>query len=169
MSQPSLQPQDAAFRSILAAYGLINRLMHDHFAAFGITGSKWGVLRTLHRAEQEGHDGLRLIDLGERLLVRPPSMTMLVARLGREGLITTRGSTSDRRAKVIALTSAGRNLVQRVLRVHPRRISRMMNSLSPGEQTELHRLLDRLNGNLREALAAEAPAGALTPGRRRAS
>ena len=167
---PSLpQPADAAFRAILATYGLITRLMHDHFAAFGITGAKWGVLRTLHRAEMEGHEALRLIDLGERLLVRPPSVTMLVSRLRREGLVATHASSHDRRAKVIALTPAGRLLVDRVLKVHPQRIARVMNTLNTDEQAALQRLLSRLNDHLRGLIALEPDAGVVHPGRRRAS
>ena len=49
--------------------------MQPYFARFGITGSQWGILRTLHRAEREGLPSLRVTDLSDRLLVRPPSIT----------------------------------------------------------------------------------------------
>jgi DNA-binding MarR family transcriptional regulator len=171
VTQHSPPIPEVAFRSLLAAYGLINRIMHDHFAQFGISGSQWGVLRALHRAEGEGIPGLRLRDLGERLLVRPPSMTRLVSRMARDGLVTIRPSSHDRRAKEIALTPPGRSLVDRVLKVHPRRIAQLMGAISPDEQRELHRLLDLLNGHLRRTLADDQAThpGALQNGRRRAS
>lgn len=156
------KPEDA-FRDILRAYGLISRLMQTHFARYGITGSKWGVLRTLHRAEGEGLRGLRQSDLGERLLVRPPSVTMVVGRLATDGLVAIRRSQRDRREKVVGLTDHGRRLVDRVLQVHAQRIDDLMSGLNSGEQRELHRLLGMLNGRLGTMVSASDE-----PARRRA-
>ena len=63
-------PDDNAFRELIRTYGLVERVMHPYFARFGITGSQWGVLRNLHRAQEEGLPRLRLTELGERLLIR---------------------------------------------------------------------------------------------------
>ena len=157
-------PSEDAFREIIAAYGLISRLMHDHFARFGISGAKWAVLRTLQRAEAEGIRALRPVELGERLLVRPPSISTIVARLQREGLVALRPSESDRRGKLIALTDRGRALVDRILAVHPARIRRVMSALGTAEQRRLLGLLRALNGGFRDSLTAEHHA----PARRRA-
>src|SRR3954467_11797191 len=74
-------------RELIRAYGLLERIMDPYFAHFGISGSQWGVLRNLHRAELEGHAGLRLSELGRRLLIRPPSVTGLIDRLVRADLV----------------------------------------------------------------------------------
>ncbi len=127
--------------------------MQPYFAQFGISGSQWGVLRNLHRAEQEGLPGLRLTDLSDRLLIRPPSVTGVVDRLERAGLVVRDGSPFDMRAKQVALTAKGRELVERILAVHGQQIEAILGVLKPAEQTELHRLLTRLEQPLEGVLA----------------
>src|SRR5260221_14750774 len=102
---------DGAWRELLRVFGALERVMHPYFARFGISGSQWGVLRTLHRAESEGLTGLRLTDLGDRLLIRPPSVTGIIDRLERVGLVVRDGSPEDLRAKLVRLTGKGRQIV----------------------------------------------------------
>jgi DNA-binding MarR family transcriptional regulator len=130
--------------------------MQSCFAPFGISGSQWGVLRNLHRAEQQGMPGLRLTDLSERLLIRPPSVTGVVDRLERAGLVERAGSPFDMRAKQVALTAKGRALVERILAVHGQQIDAVLGVLSPAEQTELHRLLSVLEQHLEGVVAKGA-------------
>jgi DNA-binding MarR family transcriptional regulator len=133
--------------------GLVERVMHPYFARFGITGAQWGVLRNLHRAELEDQPALRLTDLSERLLIRPPSVTTVVDRLERAKLVTRGGLATDLRAKQVAMTPRGRQLVERVLAVHASQIGAVMGALSPEEQTELQGLLRRLEVHLNGLLA----------------
>src|SRR3954469_2752939 len=111
----SLSKPDGTVRSIIRTYGLVRRVMEPYFAQFGVSNSQWGVLRALHRAEDEGLAKLRLTDLCDRLLVRPPSVTGVVDRLDRMGLLQRSKSAEDHRAKEVSLTAAGRERVQRVL------------------------------------------------------
>src|SRR5262245_23493992 len=142
-------PAVGAFRQLLRTYGLLDRVMQPYFARFNITGSQWGVLRTLHRAEAEGLAALRLTDLSKRLLIRPPSVTVVVDRLERAGLVTRKGSPTDLRSKLVGLTIQGRQLVERVLRGHEAQIQAVMSGLpSAEEQATLHRLLVRLERHL---------------------
>src|SRR4029077_12754388 len=116
-SKNGTQP-DSPFRELIRILGLLERQMQPYFARFGISGAQWGVLRNLHRAELEGLGGLRLTDLSERLLVRPPSVTGVVDRLERTGLVQRDSVSTDLRVKQVRLTSQGRAVVERVLEVH---------------------------------------------------
>jgi DNA-binding MarR family transcriptional regulator len=147
------RPAEGTFRELLRVLGLLERVMQPYFAQFGISGSQWGVLRNLHRAEQQGSPGLRLTDLSERLLIRPPSVTGVVDRLERAGLVVRDGSPFDMRAKQVALTAKGRELVERILAVHAQQIDTVLGVLNAAEQTELHRLLSRLEKHLEGVLA----------------
>src|SRR6516164_1039387 len=109
---------EGAFRQLIRTIGLLERAMQPCFARFGITGAQWGILRNLHRAEAEGETSLRLTDLSERLLIRPPSVTGVVDRLERARLIARINSASDLRVKRVGLTPRGRQLVGRMLSVH---------------------------------------------------
>src|SRR5262245_8417293 len=133
---------------LVRTFGLLERVMHPYFARFGISGSQWGVLRVLTRAEAADLPGLRLTDLSERLLVRPPSVTTLVDRLERQGLVSRHGVSDDLRVRLVSLTDKGRQLVQKVLSVHAQQIETVLGGLTPAERDELLRLLRNLGGHL---------------------
>src|SRR5271155_4791480 len=76
---------EEAFLEFLRVFGLMQRLIPPYFAQFKITASQWGVLRTLYCAEGDSPGGLRLVDLSDRLIVRPPSVTAVVDGLVRIG------------------------------------------------------------------------------------
>jgi DNA-binding MarR family transcriptional regulator len=131
--------------------------MHPHFARFGISGAQWGVLRMLHRASSEGQPALRLTDLSNRLLIRPPTGTAVVDRLEQMGLLQREASATDLRSKIVCLTPRGRELVERVLLVHSKQICAVLSGLNLQEQTELQELLGRLCRHLDCMLANGAP------------
>jgi len=134
--------------------------MEPYFSRFGLSGAQWGVLRTLHRETVESNAGsLRLTDLGDRLLVRPPSVTGVVDRLQRMGLVNRTISAEDHRVKLVSLTPRGLSLVERVLAEHPQHIANVLAGLEVTEQQDLRRLLERLEPHL-SGIAEQAELGA---------
>jgi DNA-binding MarR family transcriptional regulator len=142
------RPSESALRELIRCLGLLDRVMQPYFSRFGISGAQWAVLRNLHRAEEEGLSGLRLTDLGERLLIRPPSVTGVVDRLEKAGLVMRDGLPTDHRSKQVALTSLGRDTVARVLAGHSDQVDKVVGGLTRREQEELRRLLRKLGGHL---------------------
>lgn len=153
---------DTPFRSLVRTLGLLKRVMEPYFAKFGISGSQWGILRALHRAEKEGRRELRLTDLSDRLLIRPPSVTGVVDRLQRAGLVARVASADDQRVKLASLTPAGRRLVRSVIKGHGAQIDAVLSGLSSSDQRELGRLLDRLGSHLNGMAAKNGDALAAT-------
>jgi DNA-binding MarR family transcriptional regulator len=151
-AQPRL---DGTIRSVVRTFGLLRRVMDPYFAQFGISTSQWGVLRAIHRAESEGHAVLRLTDLGERLLVRPPSVTGVVDRLSRMGLLARSKSTEDHRVKEVRLTPAGRERIERVLEHLPAQHELVLGELNGDERQQLQRLLGVLAQRL-QSLASQS-------------
>ena len=149
----ALKP-DGPIRTLIRTYGLFRRVMDPYFAQFGLSSSQWSVLRTLHRAEIEGFTTLRLTDLSSRLLVRPPSVTGVVDRLHRMGLLKSTKSPDDHRAKQVSLTAAGRKRVNQVLEKIPDQIGSILGGLSAAEQEQLQKLLSTLASRL-EGLAGK--------------
>lgn len=152
-------PQERAFRALVRAIGLMDRVMQPHFARFGISASQWAALRALHRARAEGHDGLRMTDLSERLLIRPPSVSGVLDRLERHGLVTRAAAQDDLRAKCVRLTARGERMVQKVLSVHGEQIDRLLGGLNTSDCSELGRLVDQLSGHLEALLRNPECAG----------
>ena len=148
-------PEETPVRSLIRAFGLIERVMQPYFARFELSGAQWGVLRQLHRAEAEGFAALRMTELSKRLLVRLPSATGVIDRLVRNGLVRRDALPEDLRVKQISLTDQGRQRVRQVLEVHDRQIEKMLGGLAAVEQAELQRLLTRLREHLETLLENE--------------
>ena len=136
------------FRALLRTLGLLKRVMEPHFTAVGISGAQWAILRTLHDVETAGEPNVRLSDLGNRLLVRPPSVTGIVRRLQRMGLIHVTTSPADQRAKTVGLTDAGRRLVGTFGTEHEARIDDVFSGLDPAQRDQLLGLLCQLGGHV---------------------
>ena len=164
VSDPSPR-SDATVRSLVRTYGLLKRVMDPHFGQFGISAAQWAVLRALHRAEVAAEASLRLTDLGDRLLVRPPSVTGVVERLHRLALVRRQTSPDDARAKQVSLTPAGRQLVERVLRAMPDRVESILSDLTATDRGELRRLLEIVSSRLEILSDADPPepAGPIGP------
>ena len=157
----SERPPERAFRGLVRTIGLLERVMQPQFARFGISGSQWAALRTLQRAEIDGQSSLRITDLSERLLIRPPSVTGVVDRLERGGFVARDASPDDLRTRRVRLTASGRRLVRQVTGVYGEQVERALGGLRGADQQALHRLLERLSGHLERLLeqtnrAAEA-------------
>jgi DNA-binding MarR family transcriptional regulator len=161
MAHPPVdRPGDITFRAMLRTMGLVDRVMHPYFAKHGITGSQWGVLRVLHRAEADGLPGLRLTDLSERLIIRPPSVTGVVDRLQKLGLVVREGMPHDLRARQVTLTPKARRLIEKIAVGHGGQIDAVMGALSRDDQSNLQRLLAKLNAHLDKlAQGVEAASG----------
>lgn len=140
---------EATFRSMLECIGLLRRVMHPYFDAFGISASQWAVLRVLYVAEENGLGRLRLVELGERLLIRPPSVTGVVERLEQDGLVIRTPSKQDQRAKEVGLTDKGRHLAEDVLQHHGEQIGTVLDGLETAEQSHLQKTMNRLSTHLR--------------------
>jgi DNA-binding MarR family transcriptional regulator len=141
-------PKENGYLALLRVTGLLDRVMQPYFARFGISRSQWACLRILHCSELDGMPGLRPVNLGRRLLVRPPSITGLIGRMRRLGYVTSSFSTHDGRGKLVCLTSRGRELVERVLAGHAERIAVVMSGLDADGQRQLNMLLHRLAAHL---------------------
>jgi DNA-binding MarR family transcriptional regulator len=158
---------ELAIRSLIRASLLVRRVTESFFVPYGITPAQWGAMHSLYRAAQEGQPALRLTDLGNRMLVRPPSITGLVDRLERLGMVSRTASTRDLRAKQLSLTPAGRRLVEKILQGLPNQVRTLLGELTPPEQAQLHGLLDRLGSHMESLIdgqdgAAARPAKART-------
>ncbi len=90
---------------------------------------------TMNRVCREGQ--IRLTSLAAREGVSQPSMTQLVQRLERAGLLTRLADADDGRACLIAITAAGRALLDDRKRMRRERLAALMATLTDEEQSAL--------------------------------
>jgi|WetSurMetagenome_2_1015567.scaffolds.fasta_scaffold417623_1 MarR family transcriptional regulator, 2-MHQ and catechol-resistance regulon repressor len=155
---------EKVLHALLRTWGLLRQAQDPYFARFGISASQWGILRVLQRAELKGESKLPLKIVSERLLIQPPSVTGVVDRLERQGLVERSASVNDLRVRHLGLTQDGRNLITRVLDGHTERIQQLLGALEPDEQQTMLQLLKRLEGHL-EAQVLTSPEFELAGGR----
>ena len=104
------------------------------------------------------HKGpLTITEIQAKVLLASGSMTAAVDRLEGKGLVIRRATPSDRRAKVLELTSEGKRVVEAAFRRHAAELGTAMAILNGTEKRQLYRLLKKLG-----IFAAEARAEAIS-------
>jgi len=129
------------------AFDAVERHSRASIARFGLGTTEFGVLEVLyHKGE------LPVCDVQRRILVESSSTTYVVDKLVKRGLVRRRHSGTDRRVVLLALTSAGRRLIQRIFPPHAHAMRRAVTALPPREQAQAVRLLRTLGLGAAERL-----------------
>ncbi len=92
--------------------------------------------------------GLRGGELAARLNVEPPTVTKMLRRLEKCGLVERRQNPEDARSSVVYLTDKGRALQEPVARLWQEAEERTLASLNTADRETLHHLLAKMRGNL---------------------
>jgi DNA-binding MarR family transcriptional regulator len=131
---------EALFRAQVA---IMRRLARD--PAFGSLDIKeYDVLFTLSKCPA---GGLRLNELNDHVLLAQSSLSRLVERLVKQGLVAREAAPGDGRGVVVRLTAE-----REIGRAHVREIARIFgDALTPGELAELQDLSTRLRSRVVES------------------
>ena len=117
----------------------VRRVTHEQFAEDGLSFPRAKVLWTLQKSGP-----LRASSLAEQLDCAAATATELVDALAKDGLAVRTPDPRDRRAVLIDLTPAGRE-VAKVSLAHKRRIlAHLFDALSTAQVEQLKCLLDQL-------------------------
>lgn len=109
------------------------------YKRYGLSEGEFDVLAALRRSGEpfERAPG----ELAAFTMVTTGAMTKRIDRLEREGLVTRRSADSDGRGRVVALTTAGRQLIDQAFTEHMRNERRLVDQLTPAEAAQLESLL----------------------------
>jgi DNA-binding MarR family transcriptional regulator len=135
MQQQALSVLVAWLRLEQALQGFAAALRRD----FGITGLQLAVLHLLGE-----RPALPLAALRKSLVMHPATLGQSIDELRRRGLVTVARDPRDRRARTVALTDAGRDLVARAPLAGPLRLRAV--AAEPAR-------LDRLRAACEDAIA----------------
>lgn len=153
---PPLQPHDIALKLwvVLArAFDAVDHHSRSSIARFGLGTTEFGVLEVLyHKGE------LAVCDVQRRILVESSSTTYVVDKLVTRGLVRRRHSSHDRRVVLVALTAAGRRVIERIFPLHADAIRRAVAALPAGQQAQAVRLLRTLGKGAAESSGTSHPA-----------
>ncbi len=104
-----------------------------------------GVLMSLWRS-----DGVKVVALGRKVGLEPSTMTGLLDRMERDGLVARSVDPHDRRAQQIRLTSLGRDVQEPVQAVVDAVMAKVFAGIVAPELEQTKKLLRQALGNLQE-------------------
>jgi DNA-binding MarR family transcriptional regulator len=108
--------------------------------------NEYDVLFTLSRCPS---GWLRLNELNDHVLLSQSSLSRLVERLEKRGLVDRMPAPDDGRGVLLKLTEEGAALQKEIGREHVRDISSLVGpALTSAEQKELRRLTDKLRASV---------------------
>lgn len=124
------------WKALRAAQGYAEKSI----AELEMCGSDFAVLEALL------HKGpLPVNEIGKKVLLTSGSITVAVDRLEKKGLVERRAHGTDRRARIVHLTKAGRKLIIRVYADHAADMERLAAaSLTRAERKTLIELLKKI-------------------------
>jgi DNA-binding MarR family transcriptional regulator len=115
----------------------------------GLSIAMWRVMAVLAST-----GGQRQIDLAERTSIDASTLSRIVTRLVRVGLVTRTRSMSSNREVAVALSAKGNALVARLIPLAREFEADAIAGLSPEELALLKRCLRRMYRNMKERPAA---------------
>ena len=120
---------------------LLRTTLARHFSEFGLTDVRFAVLRTVRSFEP---DGCTQSELAARLNQCESSISMLIDRMRNDGLLYRLRSKSDRRKRLLMLSTEGRRLLEQAEAWHVRRMDRLLAPLDGDHRRQLQSTLDVL-------------------------
>jgi DNA-binding MarR family transcriptional regulator len=126
-------------------FALVESFTADALKHHGLSIDMWRVLAALSNNGEQ-----RQVDLVGMTSIDASTMSRLVSRLVRIGLVTRSRSERSNREVVVALSPEGRALVRRLIPIAIGLERKASAGLSAKELAEAKRLLNRMYGNLKE-------------------
>lgn len=127
--------------SLMRVSGEVVAYLEDYLSDYSLSQRKFFILILLMR----NPDGLNISQLAEKTGVSCPSITGLVERMKKAGLVTREENASDRRVMIVQITQVGDELLGKVLPDHYRRVSQLMSNLNVQERETLQQLLTKVS------------------------
>ena len=124
---------------------LVSRQFHAQLKPRGMPVPVWRVLSTL----SDG-DGLPVTELAKITLFKQPTLTKVIDRMSKQGLVERRASERDRRKVLVFITAKGRSQIADLLTRAKQHEREVLSGLSDADvnalKAALHNLIQRCGG-----------------------
>ena len=120
----------------------LNRNLAADLRKHGYTFHDWRILAVL-----AAHDGANFSQLAEATVIPQPSVSRLVSRLARRGLVVRRAAKKDGRVAGLFITAEGRAAYRKMLRLAEGEFHAAMEGFSPAQSKQLHAALLKMLAN----------------------
>ncbi|MBM4361328.1 MAG: MarR family transcriptional regulator, partial [Deltaproteobacteria bacterium] len=149
--RPAGEPKlDSILEAMTYLYAESRRVTRAVAEQYGLTGSQLVVLRLL------GPGGrLSVGEISERIRAQNSTVTGIIDRMERDGLVARRRSENDRRVVHIELTRRGKELAREAADAPQHLFRQLLESLATSDAAELERIMTLLAGRVRESLETQ--------------
>lgn len=130
--------------NVIRTDSLLTGALNRRFRRHGLSLSGFNALVILRQAP----DGVNPYEIADRLLVTRAAVTGILSALESKGLIRRRRSGADGRMSLIAITPAGKRLLEKLLPEHFTAERALASCLAANEKELLISLLGRLQSHL---------------------
>ena len=120
------------------------------FRDFGLTEAQFNVLFALKFTD----GNITQAELGKRLVVTRASITSVLDKLESKGWVKRIDVPENRRIHHVALTDAGRELIDRVEPAYRREVHDVLKALSDDQCHSLMHLLETVRGSARDTTSS---------------
>ncbi len=133
------RPSAEVFNGILCVYSLLYRKMEEYFKDYALTPVKFNTLLLIKH--QGGKEGLSQNEICHHLIVTPSNTTRLIDRLIVDGYVERHLSKTDRRVRLIKITSKGTAILDKLFHGYGEMIQQSVYVLERPEVEQLSALL----------------------------
>ncbi|MGE9834752.1 MarR family winged helix-turn-helix transcriptional regulator, partial [Streptococcus orisratti] len=136
------QFKNAAVKSMVVmrkAFRTIDAKVSESFREFGLTPTQFGVLDVLFAKG----GAMKIGELIDSMLATSGNMTVVIKNMEKNGWVTRMTCPTDKRAYLVTLTEAGRDLIQKALPAHIVAVEETFSVLTEEEQEQLIELLKK--------------------------
>ncbi len=140
------------FQAYMQALNVHRLLIVRAMASEGAHPGQAFCLRILARSE-----GISQRDLAERMHLAAPTVTTMLQKMEKAGIVVRRSDEVDQRLTRVTLTDGGRRMAGDVRRVLARTIASVLEGMSEADRLEFERLLRLFAENASRALEESAP------------
>ena len=135
---------------LMKAHRVLERLAVQSIEASGAGLSDFGIMELLlHKGPQPVNE------IGRRVALTSGAITTAVDRLEAKGLVTREAHESDRRARIVRLTTRGESEASRLFAGHEAAMDLAAGGLSKSERATLIELLKKLGTSAGDSAARE--------------
>lgn len=142
---------DRIVESFIYLYTEGRRLSQDISNRYGLTATQLGVLKMLH----DMGGGLNLSSLSQRIRLNNSTVTGIVDRMERDGLLVRERSGEDRRVVNLHLTAKGQKLAAKITITPWEALRRAVADLPQVEKRRLFTILRRVASNIQNMVDRE--------------
>lgn len=107
-----------------------------------LSSLEWSVMGLIHKTD----NGLRFIEIAQRMGVEPPFVTELISRLEKQKLVRTMDNPQDKRAKIVQLTEKGEKKLSSVEQNLEAKITNLFSDISANEWQAYRNVMEKIAG-----------------------